>query len=138
MTLKKYIGKWKAEIPKEDISSSIQIRTYELYHKKIENYDLDDVRFMIVQKVGLKFLVPIALQYLREDILLEAMYYEGDLLSAVLSLENFFWKKNLKLFSETYQILLSNKQVFDELNLSYESDRKLKKLCDNFLKTLTE
>ena len=135
-SLKQLIGKWKGEIPIENESSSIQLRTYELYHKRIENFDADDIRFMIGQKIGLKYIIPIALHYLKEDILIETIYYEGDLLKVVLLLDNAFWKKNLKLYSEVYQLLLSNKELLDKLDLSFESDRKLKKQCNDFLKIL--
>ena len=135
-SLQKLIGRWEGEIPKENYSSSIQLRTYNLYLERIKNYDIDDIRFMIGQNIGLKYLVPIALNYLQKNILIEANYYEGDLLKVVLLLPKDFWKSNLKLYSQVYQLLLSNKDSLDQLDSSFESDRKLIKQYNEFLKVL--
>ncbi len=128
------IGNWQGEIPQENYSSSIQLRTYNLYFKRIKDYEIDDIRFMIGQEIGLKHLVPIALSYLKDNILLEANYYEGDLLKVILLLPKSFWKKNLKLYSEVYQVLIKNKGPLSNLDLSFETDRKLAKEFDDFLK----
>ena len=135
-SLEKLLGKWKGEIPRENYSSSIQIRTYKLYFKKIKDFEADDVRFIIGQEIGLKYLVPIALEYLERDILFEALYYEGDMLKVVLLLPKEFWKKNLKLYGKVYECLLSNKDRLDTLDPSFESDRKLIKEYNDFLKIL--
>ena len=135
-SLSQLIGRWKLEIPKEGHSSSIQLRTYELYSRKLQDYELDDIRFMIIQKQGLKYLIPIALVYLKEELLVEAMYYEGDVLSSVLLVDRTFWVKNLKLYSEVYQVLLENKEKLSALNPKYEADRNLLKQCEQFLKEL--
>lgn len=135
-SLSQLIGQWKSEIPKEGYSSSVQLRTYELYFKKIEEYDLDDIRFMLIQQQGMKYLIPIALNYLEKDLLTEAGYYEGDVLSSVLSADKAFWVKNLKLYNEVYQVLLTNKDKLSSLNPKYEADRNLLKHCDQFLKEL--
>ncbi|TKG87600.1 hypothetical protein EYV94_28155 [Puteibacter caeruleilacunae] len=133
-SLNQLIGRWEMEVPREDYSSSIQLRTYKLYHKRIQDYELEDIRFMIIQKQGLKHLIPLALNHLKENLLIEADYYEGDVLSGVLSVDGTFWAKNLKLYSEFYQILLNNKEQLSSLDPRYESDRNLLKGCDHFLK----
>ncbi|MFE6128143.1 contact-dependent growth inhibition system immunity protein [Streptomyces sp. NPDC056437] len=46
---------------------------------------VDDLRTLIAQDVGLPFLLPVALEVLRTDPLAEGKYYEGDLLSVVLT-----------------------------------------------------
>src|SRR5690349_12082144 len=50
-----------------------------------------DLRLLIGQRVGLPVLVPVALQALRSDPLVEGDYYPGDLLAAVLRIEPSFW-----------------------------------------------
>lgn len=135
-SLEQLLGKWKEEVPKEGYSSSIQIRSYKLYSKKINDYSPDDVRFMIVQRIGLKILVPIALNYLKENLLLETNYYEGDLLHSLLIIPKAFWESNLNLYSELYQILLKNKDVLSKLNPNYEADKKLIQDYNTFLRVL--
>lgn len=135
-SLEQLLGKWKEEVPKEGYSSSIQIRSYKLYAKKINEYSADDVRFMIVQRIGLKILVPIALNYLKDNLLLETNYYEGDLLHSLLMVPKPFWKSNLNLYSEVYQILIKNKDVLSKLNPYYEADKKLIQDYNAFLQVL--
>jgi hypothetical protein len=43
-----------------------------------------DLRLLVSQKIGLKILVPKALQCVSDDPLMETEYYPGDLLSALL------------------------------------------------------
>lgn len=135
-SLEQLLGKWKEEIPKEGYSSSIQMRSYKLYGEKIKDYSADDVRFMIVQRIGLEILVPIALNYLKDNLLFETSYYEGDLLHSLLMVPKPFWKSNLTLYSEVYQILLKNKDVLSKLNPYYEADKKLIQDYNAFLQVL--
>jgi hypothetical protein len=123
--LDQLLGKWKDELPREGYSSSIQMRSYNLYGKTIDDFSVDDIRFMIVQRIGLNYLIPLALNYLKNNLLLEANYYEGDLLHSILMLPKQFWEKNLNLYSDVYQILLQNKDVLQKLDPYYEADKKL-------------
>jgi len=130
------LGAWKDEIPRENYSSSIQLRSYKLYTTRVSDYTTDDVRFMTIQELGLKYLVPVALNYLKENLLLETCYYEGDLLHSVLIIPKKFWEKNLILYSEVYQILLGNKDVLAKLDPYYDADKKLIKDYNLFLQVL--
>lgn len=135
-SLEQSLGKWKEEVPKEGYSSSIQIRSYKLYSKIINDYSTDDIRFMILQRIGLKILVPVALNYLKDNLLLEAKYYEGDLLHSILIIPKPFWTSNLNLYSELYQLLLKNKDLLLKLNSYYEADKKLIQDYNLFLQVL--
>ena len=126
-------GKWKFEIPKEGYSSSIQLRTYHLYKKDLSEFELDDIRFMIVQKVGLDHLVPIALNFLKENLLTEAYYYEGDLLHSLLLIPKSFWEGNTALYKEALNVLLSNKDQLATLNVRYDVDKKLLQAYEQFI-----
>ncbi len=55
---------------------------------------------LIGQKIGLKFLVPLALQYLKKDPLVQGDFYPGDLLCSVLQVNSDFWEKNKKMYQE--------------------------------------
>jgi len=46
---------------------------------------------MVGQKIGLQFLVPLALEMLEKDPLAEGNYYRGDLLNVVLDIPGSFW-----------------------------------------------
>jgi hypothetical protein len=53
-----------------------------------------DVRLPISQKIGLKYLVPGALELVCEDTLLQADVYPGDLLCALLRIDEGYWSQN--------------------------------------------
>ena len=53
-----------------------------------------DVRLLISQEIGLKYLVPKALEVVGGDTLLEADLYPGDLLCALLRIDEGYWSRN--------------------------------------------
>ncbi|MBL1097314.1 contact-dependent growth inhibition system immunity protein [Streptomyces coffeae] len=68
------------------------VRTvHALRQRKLGALTVEDLRTLIAQNVGLPFLLPLALEVLRDDPLAEARYYEGDLLSVVLRCDPAVW-----------------------------------------------
>jgi hypothetical protein len=107
---------WKdTEYPTELIR-----RSYELRKVPITNLDIDDLRLLIGQQIGLKYIVPLALRALSKDILAEGNYYPGDLLKSVLEIPKTFWVSNNSLFSELCSIvkkevsLIRNSDIIDD------------------------
>lgn len=47
---------------------------------------------MIGQNIGLSYLIPLAIERLQSDPLVEGDYYPGDLLDAVVRVESGFWQ----------------------------------------------
>jgi hypothetical protein len=132
-TLKDLIGRWEMEVPKEGYSSSIQLRSYRLFHLPIVDFSDDDIRFMIIQGFGIDYLVPIAMERLSGDLLLETCYYEGDLLKAVLTIPYKYWELNTDRQKEMAQLLNTNQQRIKSLNPTYNADRELIAACESFL-----
>lgn len=62
----------------------------------LSELQMSDIRFLIAQNIGLDYLIPIALGILEKNLFVEAMYYEGDLLKAVLNVTNDFWLNHTK------------------------------------------
>lgn len=52
---------------------------------------------MIGQNVGLKYLIPLALDLLEDDLFIDAELYEGDLLQIVINVDKGFWDSNKEL-----------------------------------------
>lgn len=52
---------------------------------------MENLRLLIGQNIGLPFLVPLAIEWLRQDPLAEGGCYAGDLLASVLRSEAAFW-----------------------------------------------
>ena len=78
---------------------------YDLRKKPLEEFTVENLRVMIGQQEGLKYLIPIALKELSKNPLLEADCYEGDLLRAVLNLPPKFWKNHPDWKKEMEQIV---------------------------------
>jgi len=98
-TVKFSESKTLTELEKDDWGDSksdsyIEQNCYSLRKKKIREFDVEDLRIMINQDIGLPYLLPKALQMLEEDPLAEGMHYKGDLLCSVLRVNSEFYKSN--------------------------------------------
>ena len=87
---------------------------HQLRKKSLKDFEIENLRIMIGQNIGLKFLIPIALVKLRQDILSEGDYYEGDLLKAVLTSDSEFWNREPELSTELERIILDNEELLNE------------------------
>lgn len=95
--------------------SSLVTRCHDLRNKPLNKFSVEDLRLLIGQNISLAYLIPMALEYLRENILAEGMYYPGDLLFSVLNIQPIFWKNNKELKHEIDQILKENPTLPEEL-----------------------
>ena len=71
---------------------------------------------MIGQNINLEFLIPLALEQLKKNILAEGNFYEGDLLNNVLTSEKEYWlrnKKNWQIFCELFEQNITRLKQFD-------------------------
>jgi hypothetical protein len=57
----------------------------------LRQFSVEDLRIMIGQNIGLQYLIPLALERLREKPLAEGDFCPGDLLKMVLSADPKFW-----------------------------------------------
>ena len=103
---------WPLIDPK-DVSYLIA-RCNELRKKPISDYEIEDLRMMIGQNIGLNYLLPEALKVLSKDILAEGDFYEGDLLSSVLTVEREYWQENTSIWKEVLQLVEANYEVLEE------------------------
>lgn len=69
-------------------------RCLKLCRVPVGQFTAADLRLMISQHFVPHYLVPLALELLREDILLESNIYQGDLLESILKLDQCFWQEN--------------------------------------------
>jgi hypothetical protein len=125
--------KWNDVIPSEMTHSRTELRFYELHDKPISELELSDIRFLIGQNYGLIYLVPIAINFLKENIFLEADYYPGDLLSSLLQINNEpnYWLTHLD--EKESLITLYNSQRKNIKNIDGISDETIIKLKEEFL-----
>jgi len=77
-----------------DYDSYLVRRVNELLDVVISEFNVEDVRLLIGQDIGLEYTVPIAMKFLSEDILAEGDFYEGDLLKATVMCDSNYWKNH--------------------------------------------
>jgi hypothetical protein len=98
--------------------------------------DLSDIRFMISQNVGLEYLVPLAIEKLTADIFLEATFYEGDLLFALLTIINLepnYWHSHLNQKQDLINLFESNKKNLKKLKTTSEIRKKINDAFTRFI-----
>jgi len=110
---------WKA--PK-NFPTPLTKNVFELRRIKIKELASNDIRLLISQNIGLKYLVPIAIERLKNNLLEESLYYPGDLLLAVLNLNNEYWMENLKQKEELTKAI--NKQNIASSNVINDEIRE--------------
>lgn len=88
----------------------------------LADFTAGDLRIMIGQKISLLFLVPLALEKLQEDPLVEAHYYPGDLLNVVLDFPETFWSVHTDMRDVLRQVVAKTKGLLVSLE---ETDARL-------------
>lgn len=89
--------------------------------KPIKWLSSEEIRCLIGQKIGLKFLLPIAVDILKNEPLIDVTYFKGDLLLTLLSLDINNWEHNqneLKCFI----VILQNNRLQIEMCEEIASD----------------
>lgn len=91
-----------------------------------------NLRIMIGQHIGEEYLIPIALELLRENPMIEGDYYPGDLLAAVLKANGAFWKNHPELRDEAHHIMERSSPLFRD----FKKAEPLKEACEHFQKSI--
>lgn len=115
-TLEKSI--WK----EPEFHSNLVITCHKLRKKQLKNFTIEDLRIMIGQNIGLKFLIPLAFEELQKNILAEGNYYEGDLLSMVLTSEIEYWQNEKSNWKVVCNLFTENETKIEEF--CYQNDCK--------------
>lgn len=103
---------------KPDYDSDLVRTCHHLRLVPLEQLEPGDLRSMIGQQISLFFLVPLALEKLEENPLIEGTYYPGDLLKVVLEVPETFWGLHTNMRNLLRQIVVKTK----ELLVSLEED----------------
>lgn len=125
--------KWKGDIPKEDDSYVVR-NFFTLHSKPIAEMNLSDIRFLIGQNSGLKYLVPLALEKLKKDLFLEAEYYPGDLFCSLLLINNDpnYWSTHPDHKQELINLYIEQKKMLGALDVTEEIRIKIKDAYKEF------
>ncbi len=71
-----------------NFGSHLVITIHQLRHKPLEQFTVEDLRITIGQNIALEWLLPMAIERLRDDPFAEGDFYRGDLLNAVLGIRH--------------------------------------------------
>jgi hypothetical protein len=105
-----------AELERDDwgnpeFPSSVVERCHQLRHKPIGQMSIEDLRVLILQQIGLSYLVPVALEILNGNPLAEGDCYPGDLLNSLLEIDRSFWEQQIRLKSDLKEVVQSLRQI---------------------------
>ena len=92
-----------------------------LRKKPLSEFTVGDLRIMIGQSISLHYLVPLALEQLEVDPWIEAEFFRGDLLKALVQADRAFWQRRTDLLGRLQDIVQRAKQLLPSLE---DYDRK--------------
>jgi len=104
--LEKDIWKNLSEFPTDMVEKCYRYRKI-----SIAELTNEQIRLLISQKIGVEYLIGIALEKLERNILIECDFYEGDLLMAVSCLSTEFWNENQTEFLTFKNIVQRNSEL---------------------------
>lgn len=96
---------WKDPV---NFSTGLVERCFNYRKIPLQRLTIEQLRTLIGQNIGLKFLIPLASEKLKENILAEGDFYAGDLLNAIITSDVDFWKSNPILYKEIIQLIKQN------------------------------
>jgi hypothetical protein len=96
-----------------EYSSHLVTTCHKLRKKQLKDFDIEDLRIMVGQNIGLNFLIPLAIEELKQNILAEGDFYAGDLLNSVLTSETIYWKREKENWFLICNLFKENKGIFD-------------------------
>lgn len=106
-----------------DFDSGLVQTCHRLRRKPIGEFTVEDLRIMIGQKIGLRWLMPLALEVLERDPLAEGDFFPGDLLSSALRSPVEFWAEEPGLRSRLSAVLERLDEAPDALSLGVRAFR---------------
>lgn len=91
-TFRDVAGKdWPLKDIPGDNDSFVEKRSYELYYKPMDEFDAEDIRFIVGQNWNLPYVVPKAIDLLRREPLAGGDRYAGAILESLLSIDENYW-----------------------------------------------
>ena len=82
--------------------------------KPLQELSNEEIRLLIGQKLGLKYLLPLAVDILKTDPLIEVTFYPGDLLKQLLKLNVEDWKDNIEEKDSLLEIVNNNRSIIED------------------------
>lgn len=87
-----------------------------LHSVPLPKLTVENLRLLVGQKIGLKHLVPIALDILEENPLVGGHFYPGDLLNSVALAPEHFWTSHPKLNNRLIEVKIEVESLANTIN----------------------
>ena len=87
-----------------DVKTSLIVKCHQLRKIPIKDLSIEDLRILIGQQIGLKFILPVALEIVEENPFVGGDMYAGDLLFAIGSIDKEFWESDEDLNNRLVEI----------------------------------
>jgi len=120
------------EIP--DDATYLVTTCHQLRKKQLNEFDTEDLRILIGQNIGLKFLIPLALKTLDDNILAEGHFYKGDLLKMVLTSDTNYWSIEKDLWAKMCDLFKSRRTEIEKEAANHNTGRNILKAYKEFEK----
>lgn len=114
--------------------SSVVQRCHEVRKIPLKDLSIEDVRVLISQNMSLEISVPLAIDELKKNILVEAEFYPGDLLFGIVKSNKDFWLNQPELWNVVTELLIVNYDRITRLQLGRELERDWQKSLPAFLR----
>ena len=101
-----------------DFESHLTTRCYELRKITLNKFTTEDLRIMIGQQIGLKYVVPLAIETLTKDIFSEGDLYPGDLLKTLLHIDTSFWALHKEYWKQLDDLIKDRRQELNKFKIS--------------------
>jgi hypothetical protein len=109
--------KWPNE---KEYPTGLVKRCHDYRKIPVDKLTIGELRTLIGQNIGLKYLIPIAIDFLKTDVLIEGDFYPGDLLESVLKIDKNFWTQNINLKGQFIDLLNLNIDKIKSENIDLE------------------
>ncbi|HEV8053139.1 MAG TPA: contact-dependent growth inhibition system immunity protein [Parachlamydiaceae bacterium] len=90
---------------KPEYPSHLVATCHYLHSLPLKQWNIENFRMMIGQNIGLKFLIPLALNYLHKNPFAAGDMYPGDLLVNLLRADPDFWDQHPQYCEEVHKIV---------------------------------
>ncbi|MGA0559421.1 contact-dependent growth inhibition system immunity protein [Larkinella sp. VNQ87] len=103
-----------------DFADNRQQKIQALRQTPLTQFSIEDIRFLIENRVSLPYLIPLALEKLNKNPFCEGDYYPGDLLQSVLNVDLSFWLTNRSLWQYIHQLIIKNSYELEDRGINTE------------------
>jgi hypothetical protein len=116
-----------------DLDSHVVLECHRLRKLQLRLFTVENLRLMLGQDIGARYLVPIALAHLEADPFVAGDFYPGDLLCSMLSLPHAFWTDHPELRTRAAAVAA---RAMDHVMGEHADDeipeKAIRKACDRF------